>query len=171
MSELLIGCGNSRIKQFGLPGDPKGFSDLLVTLDVSPKCEPQIIWDLRDLPLPFPDNAFTELHAYEVLEHIGRQGDHVLFFEQFTEFWRILRPGGKLYATVPDYRSVWAWGDPQHSRIINHGSLVFLDQQEYLKQVGKTNMSDYRDGYHGDFRPLLTQYRDDKFYFVIEARK
>ena len=66
----------------------------LVTLDIDPNCNPDIICDLNELPYPFKDNTFNEIHGYEVLEHCGTQGDYQYFFAQFTEFWRILKPEG-----------------------------------------------------------------------------
>lgn len=182
--ELLIGCGHSREKRFGLPGDPRGWGEL-ITLDNNPECAPDILCDLSKVPFEYRWNrkpnenahhfpasdSFDAIHAYEVLEHIGMQGDYRLLFTQFAEFWRLLKPGGRLYASVPDYRSVWAWGDPGHTRIINHGTLVFFDDAEYFAQLGKTAMSDYRADWPGDFRTLFAEYRGDQFWFVLEARK
>lgn len=107
--------------------------------------------------LPFLDNFFDEVHAYEVLEHVGAQGDARKFFEQFTEFWRVLRPGGILYGSVPDHRSLWAWSDPSHKRIITQGTLTFLVQPAYTEQVGKTAMSDFRSLYKADFDLVHSQ--------------
>jgi SAM-dependent methyltransferase len=176
MRELLIGCGHSREKKFGLPGDARTWGEL-VTLDNNPECKPDILCDLRHPPYSsqtpefFDGDQFDAIHAYEVLEHIGAQGDYALLFRQFAELWRLLKPGGRMYATCPDYRSVWAWGDPGHTRIINHGTLVFFDRQQYAAQLGKTSMSDYRADWPGDFATIYQHYTDDQFWFVLEARK
>src|SRR5207253_648488 len=107
---------------------------------------------LENHPLPFENESFDEIHAYEVLEHLGGQGNWRFFFAEFTEYHRILAPHGSLYAAVPAWNSFWAWGDPSHKRIINEGTLSFLSQEEYAKQVGKTAMSDFRFCYRVDFR-------------------
>ena len=76
-----------------------------------------------------PSGFFAEVHAYEVLEHLGRVGEVETFFDTFNEVYRVLKMGGYLCATVPDYRSVWAWGDPGHRRIITAGALDFLSDR------------------------------------------
>lgn len=144
----------------------------LTTLDFDPYCQADILADLTELPLPCEDNEFDEIHAYEVLEHTGRQGDWKFFFDQFSEFWRILKPNGYLFATVPHWLGIWAWGDPGHTRIINEGTLVFLSQKEYEKQVGNTNLTDYRHYYHADFDIEMSEQTEDmKFIFALKAIK
>jgi hypothetical protein len=128
------------------------------------------VCDLEQLPLPFQDDAFNEIHAYEVLEHTGRQGDWRFFFAQFSEFWRILRPGGVLVGTSPG-GGPWVWGDPGHTRAISPECFVFLNQQEYQHQVGVTPMSDYRSVYQADFETVVADVRDNVFGFILRAQK
>jgi SAM-dependent methyltransferase len=169
--ELLLGCGNNLEKKVTFPAIPAQWTEL-VTLDVDPSVKPQVVHDLANVPYTmFGDDVFDEIHAYEVLEHCGRQGDWRLYFDQFSEFWRILKPGGYLIATVPLWDSKWAWGDPGHTRIINEGSLIFLSQEEYKRQVGKTSMSDYRGWYKADFEVISIKEDKDTFGFVLEAVK
>lgn len=169
MSQLLIGCGSTRDKRVSMPGDEAWID--LVTLDINPDHKPDVVHDLTQLPLPFDDNTFTQVHAYEVLEHIGQQGDYKLFFAQFSEFWRILKPDGLLMATVPSLKSPWAWGDPSHTRVIPPETLVFLSQAEYTRQVGVTALSDFRYLYKADFETLMTQDNDTLHAFVLQAIK
>jgi len=168
--ELLIGCGNQRKKQVTIPDIPTQWTDL-VTLDIDEDCNPTYCHDLENLPLPFDDNMFDEVHAYEVLEHTGQQGDWRFFFNQFYELWRILKPGGYLIGTCPMWDSMWAWGDPGHKRIISSGSLVFLSQKEYAAQVGKNAMTDYRKYWDGDFDLVGKDESSDTFGFVLRAVK
>ena len=169
MSELLIGCGSNWEKKIYLP-DQRDWKNL-VTLDINPDHGPNVLWDLQVLPLPFIDNEFNEIHAYEVLEHVGSQGDYKTFFAQFTEFHRILRPGGKFFATVPTPNSPWAWGDPSHTRIFCKEWLTFLRQKSYEEQVGKTSLSDFRYIYKADFEILMAQECKDTFFFILAAVK
>lgn len=168
-NELLIGCGNSRDKKVRLHGS-ESWTELM-TMDHDPDCNPDVLWDLEITPYPFSDNQFTEIHAYEVLEHIGQQGDYKTFFAQFTEFWRILKPDGLFCATVPHWQSLWVWGDPSHTRCINEGTLAFLSQKEYVKQVGKTSMSGFRRLYHADFDILHTERSGESLVFILKAVK
>lgn len=174
MPDLLIGCGNSRQKRIVLPGRPVEFVDL-VTLDIDPACSPDFFFDLDVLstgqPLPFPDNHFEELHGYETLEHLGRQGDWQGFFREFSEYWRVLKPGGLLCGSVPAHDSFWAWSDPGHRRILTSGTFVFLSQAEYAAQCGKTRMTDYRNVWKGDFSLVFSEVRDGGYYFALQAIK
>lgn len=168
MRELLIGCGSRREKILS-----RGSNSWvnLTTLDINPTHNPDIVHDLNELPLPFEADTFDEIHAYEVLEHTGRQGDAKFFFGQFSEFWRILKPDSVLCATVPHWQSPWAWGDPSHTRVIQIESLFFLSQPHYTERVGKSPMSDFRDIYKADFNLEWSKTDNGCFMFVLRAVK
>lgn len=170
---LLLGAGHKREKILQSPQTPeKSFSNgFLTTLDMDPSVNPDVVHNLDVLPYPFADDEFDEIHAYEVMEHCGRQGDWRFFFAQFEEIYRILKPGGIFCATVPAWDSMWTWGDPGHTRVINDGSLVFLSQAAYVDQMGRTSMTDYRPYYKGDFRVTAAGTEKDSFAFVLEAIK
>jgi SAM-dependent methyltransferase len=167
MPELLIGCGQRRKKLMAEDGREEW--DGLVTLDINPDHKPDVVHDLTVLPLPFEDNTFDEIHAYEVLEHTGQQGDWRFFFAQFTEFWRILKPGGHFFGTTPGPHS--PWGDPGHTRVISHDVITFLSQAEYTKQVGVSPMTDYRFVYQADFDIQYVRTSATAFLFGLEAVK
>jgi SAM-dependent methyltransferase len=167
--ELLLGCGNRREKDLSLPGH-KEFENL-TTVDVDPNCGADVVWDLNDHPLPFEDNSFDEIHAYEVLEHIGRQGDWKGFFEEFSDYWRILKPGGHFMAHTPNDTAPFLWGDPGHTRCINRYSITYLSQSTYEEQVGKTMIADYRSVYKANFSPVFLNIKKDMFWFVLKAEK
>jgi SAM-dependent methyltransferase len=167
--ELLLGCGSSRTKRLKVDED-FNFS-CLTTLDYNEDHHPDVIHDLNILPYPFESDSFDEIHAYEVLEHCGSQGDWRYFFAQFSELWRILKDGGHLLATVPSRLSPWAFGDPSHTRVIQPESLVFLFQDEYRKQVGVTPMSDFRFIYSADFEPIFLDDNGQTFSFILKAKK
>jgi len=167
--ELLIGCGSNHTKRLSADGT-KVWSNL-TTLDYNDDHNPDVCWNLFHFPLPFGDGEFDEIHAYEVLEHLGRQGDYQLFFAQFSEFWRLLKPNGHFLATCPSRNSVWAYGDPSHTRIMQLEQLVFLSQREYKEQVGKTPMSDFRNIYKADFETVFQEDDGETIRFVLQAIK
>jgi len=167
--ELLIGSGSSRDKR--LTADGKWIFHDPITLDYNPDHKPNVVWDLHNLPLPFEDNSFDEIHAYEVLEHVGQQGDYKTFFAQFTEFHRLLKNGGFFMGVCPSRHSPWAWGDPSHTRILQKEHLHFLVQSNYEKEVGVTPMSDFRNIYSADFEIIFQTEDDSKFQFILKAVK
>jgi SAM-dependent methyltransferase len=169
VSELLLGCGHNRKKQVKWQGVPEDWTDL-TTLDIDPSVKPDVVWDLNNTFLPFNDNQFDEVHAYECLEHVGRQGDWQFFFSQFYDFWRILKPNGYLCGTVPMWDSPWAWSDPGHTRVISRNSFIFLNQDEYA-QLGETNMTDYRPWWKGNFKTIAVEETEHRMGFVLQAIK
>ena len=168
--ELIIGAGSRPNRDIVLDGMAREFKNV-TTLDNNKDHNPDVIWDLTNHPLPFDDGCFDEIHAYDVLEHLAQQGDYEFFFNEFTEYWRILKNGGHFYASVPDRNSKWVWADPSHKRIIQPETLLFLDQDVYEKLVGKAKMSDFRYMYKAHFQTVLSQVQGDTFYFAIKAIK
>ncbi len=177
--ELLLGCGNRRDKEMYTRGREQW--EGLVTADIDRECGADIVvdldrdrWDVWTEHTPradaFSDNWADEVHAYHLLEHLGEQGDLPSFFGTFGEVWRILKPGGYLFAEVPALSSPWLWGDPGHRRVITRESLVFLDRGAY-EQVGRTRMADYRGLWRGDLRQVDEAYLGDNYRFVLEAVK
>ena len=169
--ELLMGCG-SRREKFLFEGDNRDFHHL-TTLDINTSHHPDVVHDLNVHPLPFLDHAFDEIHAYDVLEHLGSQGDYAFFFSEFSEYWRILKPNGRFFATVPATRSAWVWGDPSHTRYFAPPWLLFLSQRAYDEQIGQTSMSDFRYLYKADFvtEYTTTMNNGETFAFVLRAVK
>lgn len=164
MRSLLAGCGNSRDKRLSLNGSAEWGE--LVTLDIDPACKPDVLHDLNRLPYPLADAEFDEVHLYEVLEHCGTQGDWRFFFDQFAEFNRILKEGGRVYLTVPAMASPWLWGDPGHTRALPEHAFHFLAQKHYA-QVGATPCTDYRPWWKGNFEIEGVQSGADSLALVL----
>jgi SAM-dependent methyltransferase len=170
MAELLVGAGKRHEKRLCLQGLPEQWTEL-ITLDMNPDLDPDVVHDLNVRPLPFRDDTFDEIHAYEVLEHLGRQGDWRAFFDEWSEWYRILKHGGVLIGTSPAQHSNWAWGDPGHTRVISPECLTFLNQDEYDRQIGITTMTDYRFCYKADFNVVHCNLRGETFEYGLQAVK
>ncbi len=62
MPELLLGCGSNREKILKVQDRPQDWTDL-TTLDFNADHKPNVVWDLENLPYPFADEQFDEIHA------------------------------------------------------------------------------------------------------------
>lgn len=147
--------------------------DEVDTVDCNPEVKPDILCGLNSRHwCDLESNSYDEVHAYEVLEHLGEQGNIPSFYNSFNEIYRILKPGGLLVASTPKFDSVWAFGDPGHTRVINDGSLVFVcgDMIE-LNKTNITAMSDYEQYRKCDFRVVYNIYTKDNYIFVLRANK
>lgn len=123
----------------------------LVTCDMDPSCGPDVLLDLDGNNLPFQDDSFDEIGAYDILEHLGRQGDWRGFFDEFSEYWRVLKPGGHMSVLVPVGADALA--DPGHTRFFSEESFHFLDQDNYNEaHDAGTCMTDYRWYYKRSFK-------------------
>lgn len=80
-----------------------------------------IAWDLNVMPWPWPDDAFKEVLAEDILEHLN---DFFLFFD---ECHRILAPGGRIKVRVPRWDSPNVYLDPTHKRGYHIHNFGYLD--------------------------------------------
>jgi len=166
MRQLLIGSGNSRKKWVVHELTPDREFEYVITLDIDPDCGADCVHDLNEFPYPFDDGVFDEIHAYEVLEHCGTQGDVKFFFDQFNEFYRILKPGGIFCGSVPHWREIWAFGDPGHTRVLPPTVFNYLTEGFY-DQVGKTACADYRSYIDGYWESVGIQEGEGVIYFLL----
>lgn len=144
-----------------------------LTLDNNPKSKPDYLFDLEELEkghhLPVSDGSLDEIHAYEILEHFGRQGDFRGFFATFRAFWQALNLNGLVLGTCPSAQSKWVWGDPGHTRVLSENTFSFLRKSHY-EQLGQTSSSDYRS-FVAPYWWELEHALDDGNNFVFALRK
>jgi SAM-dependent methyltransferase len=172
MPELLLGSGSNHARKVGLKGAGDFDRDDLLTLDFNKDHEPDVVWDLNDIPLPFPEKYFDTVNAFDVLEHVGKQGDWRFFFDQWSDIWRILKPDGVFCGLSPHPKSDWVFADPGHTRVLSPEMLIYLHQPSYTQQVGKTAMTDYRFIYKADFEPVhIKVHEDGQFSWILRAVK
>lgn len=104
--------------------------------------------DLSVDKIPFPDNYFDSVSAYDFFEHVPRvlqstTGIRFPFVELMNEVWRVLRPNGRLYASTPMYPHPMAFQDPTHVNILTRNSHIYFTRPELLAKMY---------GFNGDFK-------------------
>ena len=96
MADVLnLGCGRKRLAG-------------AVNVDISADVGADVVHDLARTPWPLPADAFTEVRAYDVLEHLADVPGAM------EEIHRVCRPGAKVQITVPHFSSANAFTDPTH---------------------------------------------------------
>ncbi len=96
----------------GLNCHPNPEYENYISVDLDP---PDHGWavkhDIRN-PIPLPDHSVTRIHSEDFFEHISKEE----IKELLAECYRLLKPGGRLRISVPDYK--------------NPKDRPFLDQQK-----------------------------------------
>lgn len=136
---------------------------------MDPNCGADIVWNLEQRPLPFEDDTFDEIGAYDVLEHWGTQGDWRAYFDEFAEYWRILKPGGLMGIIVPINKDALA--DPGHTRFFHQNYFAFLNQQFYADNIANgTACTDYRWYWKRNFE-IVVMKNDNAHHLAVILRK
>lgn len=145
MKHLDMGCGPN-------PRNPNNCEELY-GVDQHRFNDPRIFqFNLGIDKLPFPDNFFDSISAFDVLEHIPRQSiNHQSkkiifpFVDLMQEVWRVLKPNGQFIALTPGYPAKQTFQDPTHVNFIT------IDTHSYF--CGNDKHAD-RYGFYGDFEPI-----------------
>lgn len=133
MSTLNIGCGNDKMKG-------------AINADISPLCSPDVVCTLGER-LPFLDNSFNEVYAYNVLTQIDSNAE---FVEAINELWRIC--DGVIHIRVPLATHECAFQDPMDCR-------RFTDQSFTYMEYGHRRYEQY--GKHYGFMPFKVITKDN----------
>jgi SAM-dependent methyltransferase len=98
--------------------------------------------DLNIEPIPFEDNAFDYITAFDFLEHIPRvlysPNRRFPFVELMNEIWRTLKPNGYFLSYTPIFPYSAVFRDPTHINIMTHETFIlyFDDKHQFAKMYG-----------------------------------
>lgn len=147
---LDLGCGP-------VPRNPYG-RDELYGVDLGAAVDPSGRMRRANLalqPIPWPDDSFESVSAYDFFEHVPRVlptpdglGTRFPFVELMNEIWRVLKPGGMLYACTPVYPSKAAFQDPTHVNIMTVDTHSYFARPERMAAAY---------GFKGDFAARRVQ--------------
>jgi len=149
---LDLGCGIA-------PRNPYGRRELC-GVDIRPlESTPQVEFRRANVvldPIPYPDNHFGSVSAIDFLEHVPRllsttdgRSTWFPFIVLMNEIWRVLAPGGRLYALTPAYPSPAAFVDPTHVNIITERTHEYFCGDDRHGQIY---------GFEGNFNVRRTEW-------------
>jgi SAM-dependent methyltransferase len=127
---LDLGCGPN-------PKNPLSL-DEIYGVDIREDIDSKIYKaDLAIEPIPFQDNYFECVSAFDFIEHIPRviYAPHrrFSFVELMNEIYRVLVPGGLFLSLTPAFPQESAWRDPTHVNIITEETFPrYFDDQNRL---------------------------------------
>ena len=91
--------------------------------------------DLVVETIPFTDNTFDYITAYDFIEHIPRiiyqPARRLPFIELMNEIWRVLKPGGIFFSHTPIYPYASAFRDPTHINILTVETFPYYFDDTY----------------------------------------
>jgi len=114
---LDLGCGDK-------PRNPYGYAEVAgidLSQDVVDRFPFILQANLSLEKIPFADDTFDAVSAYDFFEHIPRvlttadaKATFFPFVELMNEIWRVLKHGGLLYAVTPGFPRDESFVDPTH---------------------------------------------------------
>jgi len=84
--------------------------------------------DVSEESLPFNESAFDAVYCYETFEHLTNP------YRLFVEVRRVLKPGGRLFFTVPAQESTMGYGPSRHA-FVYPGLLEKKNLERFFMQM------------------------------------
>lgn len=109
---LDVGCGEN--KQEGCVG-----------LDIRPIPGVDIVHDLESVPYPLENEVCNSIIASHVVEHINPAKFGLI--NVMNEWWRIMKPGGRLMIAAPYGVSRGFLQDPTHTKPVTEDTFTYFD--------------------------------------------
>ncbi|MFC3071131.1 class I SAM-dependent methyltransferase [Phenylobacterium soli] len=132
---LDLGCGSAPQNPFS--------AEEVYGVDIREDAAARVVQaDLAIEPIPFEDDFFDVVTAFDFIEHVPRilyaPGRRFPFVELMNEIWRVLKPGGAFLSYTPAFPAGPAWRDPTHVNIITEETfpLYFDDQRRMAAMYG-----------------------------------
>jgi SAM-dependent methyltransferase len=157
---LDLGCGAS-------PKNPFGMIEVFgVDLQENPNLQIRKA-DLAIEQIPFEDQFFDAVSAFDFIEHIPRllysPQRRYPFVELMNEIYRVLKPEGVLMSVTPAYPAGEAFRDPTHVNIITEETFPqYFDQNNRLAAIY---------GFNGYFRIVEQKWHENQTHLCTIMRK
>ncbi len=136
-------------------------SDVLYGADLREDEKNNVVYsDLSLGKLPFENEKFDFVTAFDVLEHIQRvilvDGKTIFpFISLMNEIFRILKPGGVFFSIQPVYPSKSVFQDPTHVNIMSEDTMDFYFCSKAWARIY---------GYEGSFEMIKDGWIGDKYF-------
>jgi SAM-dependent methyltransferase len=126
---LQIGCGMAKIEG-------------AVTIDNNHRVNPDILWDLDDMPWPVETGKFDFVEAVDVIEHLDKT------IKVMEEIHRVLKPGGRVHIRTTAWNTEQSFRDPTHK---HYNTLHTFDYFDPSTEAGS------KYGFYSDCKFTIVQ--------------
>lgn len=145
---LDLGCGDNPRNFFN--ADEAYGIDIREDLPRNIKCA-----DLAVESIPYEDDSFDYITAFEFIEHIPRviynPKRRNSFIELMNEVYRVLKPGGYFFSSTPGYPNGVAFRDPTHINYITEETFpLYFDNHNRWASIY---------GFTGSFKIISQEWR------------
>ncbi len=140
-------------------------SDVLFGADLREDEKNNVVYsDLSLGKLPFENEKFHFITAFDVLEHIQRvvlveEKTIFPFISLMNEIFRTLKPGGIFFSIQPVYPAKSAFQDPTHVNIMSEDTLDFYFCSKSWARIY---------GYEGSFDLIADGWIGDKYFCFMK---
>jgi predicted O-linked N-acetylglucosamine transferase (SPINDLY family) len=159
---LDLGCGRA-------PKNPFNADEVFgIDFGMRPDLPPNIrLADLVIDPIPFEDDSFEFVTAYDFIEHVPRVIYNPTrrnpFVELMSEVWRVLKMNGTFLSLTPAYPHSTAFIDPTHVNIIAEGTFPL-----YFGDQSPTSPWAVIYGFKGAFKVVSEEWRGPHLLTVLQ---